>query len=109
MTEQPVVAKIKKREIIKLIVIFIFVVLIIFFVYKKFFKKEITDSAAKKGAVTVGEVNLSPSFSIKIQDILNDFKFINLKIFSKPIEESGASGNPNPFLPYVKKQDNVKE
>ena len=96
----------KKKQKIEQIVLILMVVFIGFFLYKNFFKKEVVYKEKKETGIAVfQDVNLYPTFSVNIQDVLEAIKSINLEIFSHPIKESGPTGNPNPFLPFIEEAD----
>jgi len=98
MAFQPVISK--KKQGFEGIILFLIIFLTIFFLCKNFFKKEVIYEIEERGVISAPKVELYPPFSLKVQDILEISKFINLKIFSRSIEESGPTGNPNPFLPF---------
>lgn len=96
----------KKKQTIEQIILILMLILIGIFLYKNFFEKETVYKEKGVDEIsTFQDINLYPPFSIDIQEILKFIKSMGLEVFSRPIEESGPAGNPNPFLPFIEEED----
>lgn len=90
-----------KKQKFESIILFLIIIIILFAVYKNFSKDKIIPNMNEGNIASFEGADLYPPFTFKMQNILEDSKFISLEVFDKPIKESGVNGNSNPFLPFA--------